>query len=279
MKSNRAVPSLADAPDELLQTGHLWVFEQVDGAPFRFQMRSSGLLRFGTSDRVYESAEDVPVEYQHAVRYITERIDREALRTGVSEPEEIVFFGVATHRHAIAYDWQRLPSFLGTDIWAPSTEFLTVDRIEQVFETIDLPVINTFAREQHTRDFDIETYQWPNSAWYDGPPAGVLIRDKTGRQAQVPNPALASEQPTPPSEITAELAVDRFVTDALLSELTAELDGPVTVDTLRSLAIEAVVRRQYPLLFEQTAKIDMQAFRSAVGARTQAFLATESGSN
>lgn len=274
MKSNRVVPSLAVAPDGLLETGHLWLFEQVAGAPFRFQMRPSGLLRFGTSDRVYETREDVPVEYQHAVRYVTERIDRAALRAGVSEPEEIVFFGVATHRHGIEYDWHGLPSFLGTDIWAPSTGFLPVDRLEQVFDTVGLPVINTFAREQNTRDFDIETYQWPESAWYDGPPAGLLIRDKTGRQAQVPNPDFDPERLTPPSEMTAELAVERFVTDDLLSELATELDGAVTVDALRPLVVEAVVRRQYPLLFEQTVAIDMQAFRSGVGARTQAFLAS-----
>ena len=38
MKKFPSIPRVANAPDGLLEEGHLWLLEKLDGANFRFQL-------------------------------------------------------------------------------------------------------------------------------------------------------------------------------------------------------------------------------------------------
>jgi len=174
MKSYPTIPRVANAPEELFE-GHLWLLEKVDGAQLRFQLQGSGLIRFGTRERVFDDPTELPLAYQHAVRHVRERLDRDALRQAVDDVTGVTFFGVSTHRHTVEYDWERLPPFLGIDVHT-SEQFLPPDRAEGIFERLGLEPVNAVEREVRGRDFDPNSYEIPPSAWYDGPAAGVVIR-------------------------------------------------------------------------------------------------------
>ncbi|SFR65256.1 RNA ligase family protein [Halogeometricum limi] len=281
MKQYPPIPPVEDAPDGLLDAGHLWILEKVDGGHLRFQLRESGVLRFGDRTRVFGDADDVPLPYRHAVRHVRENIDREALRRAVDDVEAVVFFGEAMHHHVIEYDWHRTPPFLGFDVWSDRVDgFRPPDTASHIFERLGLRPVNALERERHTRDFDAESYAVPSSAWYDGPAEGVVVRNKRGGRAQILHPRFreaddsTADGPEPADGTVEELAA-RYATRRRFDRLASVLEatyGSVSFDTLYERAFEDVVREKHGRLFGGGRSIDVQAFRSELAALTREYL-------
>ena len=274
MKEYPSIPRAANAPEGLFEEGHLWLFEKVDGANLRFQLQEAGFLRFGDRSRVYDP-DDVPDPYQHAVRHVRNRLDREALRAAVDDVESVVFFGEAMHRHAIDYDWERTPSFLGFDVWSTDEGFRPLASIADIFEGLGLQAVNTFDREVRARDFDPESYTIPASAWYDGPAEGVVVRNKRGERAKIIHADFREVDETVPVDAPAEALAATFATPRRFEKLADKLEGRgerVTVDRLYELALEDIVREEHKQLYHGRDPVDMQAFRSEVAALTREFL-------
>lgn len=277
MKTYPPLPHIEDAPGDRFE-GHLWILEKVDGAHLRFQLRESGRIRFGGRDRVYNDSEAIPEPYQHAVRHVRERLDRTALRDAVDNVESVVFFGEAMHRHTIDYDWDRIPSFLGFDVWSATDEaFLGPDVVKQVFERTGLQAVNAVERELPARDFDPGTYTVPQSAWYDGPAEGVVVRSKTGQRAQLLHPDFqeSNEKATVEIDASSDELAERYATAERFEKLAADIernDGAVDFDRLYDRALEDITREAHPTLYRGSQDVELGEFRSAVAARTRAFL-------
>ena len=275
MKSFPSIPRVADASDDLFE-GHLWLLEKVDGAKFRFQLRESGLIRFGDRDRVYDAPDAVPEPYQHAVRHVRSNLDRDALRDAVDDVESLTFFGEAMHRRTIDYDWDRTPSFLGFDVWSDQKDrFYSIDTVERIFDRLGLQMVNVFERERRARDFDPDSYSIPQSAWYDGPAEGVIVRNKRGQRAKLLHPSVReTDEPTSVDASAAELA-SKYATQRRFEKLASELeerDQPVTFETLYERVLEDIVREEHERLYHDDTSVDVAAFRSEVGALTRQFL-------
>jgi hypothetical protein len=276
MKQYPSIPRLENAPEELTASGHLWILEKIDGAHLRFQLRESGAIRFGDRRRVYDDPEAIPEPYRHAVEHVRRRLDREALRGAVENVESVVFFGEATHRQKIDYEWDRLPSFLGFDVYSTDQEaFRPPGAVQGIFERLGLEPVNALERERNTRDFDSESYTVPESAWYDGPAAGVVIRNKRGGRAKLLHPDVyALEAPTP-TDASAEEFADEYATDRRFETIRERLRDrgePVSVETLYDRAMIDIAREAPEQLYGDASTVDVQAFRSAVAARARAFL-------
>lgn len=280
MKQYPPIPRLEDAPEGLLESGHLWLTELIDGAQLRIQLRDSGLLRFGDRERVYDDPDAIPAPYRPAVRHVRERLDREALRAAIDDVESVVLFGEATHYRTIEYDWERMPAFLGFDVWSADSEtFRPPDVTEQIFERLGLEPVNALEREYNTRDFDPDAYSVPDSAWYDGPAAGVVVRNKTGGRAKRLASAYRSADGPEPIESSAEELAETYATDRRFEAIARELDArgeAVSFDTLYERVFEAIVREEYGRLFHDESSIDVSAFRSALATRTQLYLSGQS---
>lgn len=283
MKEFPSIPRAVNAPEDLFERGHLWILEKVDGANVRFQLQESGYLRFGDRSRVYEP-DAIPDQYQHAVRHVREHLDREALRNAVDDVESVVFFGEATHHHTIDYDWGRTPSFLGFAVWsARENAFRPPDAVEGIFEKLGLQPVHAVEREVRAQDFDANSYSIPESAYYDGPAEGVVVRNKTGGQAKLLHPDFREVEETVPVDAPAEELADRYATRRRFEKLAAKLESrgePVTVDTLYERALEDIIREEHKQLYHGDASVDVngdasvdvKAFRSTVAALTREFL-------
>lgn len=267
---------VADAPDVL--TGHLWLQELVDGSPLRFQVRTAAPIRFGDDRREFD-ADDVPRPLRYAVHEVQRDLDRAALRNAVENVETITFVGVATHRRRVDYDWAHLPGFLGTDVWEDDTdEFLPPDRAEQVFSSLGLTPLNALAKEVRAADFQPQRYEFPDSNWRDGPVAGVVVRNKTGGRARLPNPDVLASADERPGDSTGDesaeaLAVefatlDRFQRAA--ATLKDEYGATPGFDALQERVLDGIYREFTPA-FEHAA-VDHDAFRRAVAERTSEYL-------
>ena len=276
MKQFPSIPRVANAPDGLFDSGHLWLLEKVDGANFRFQLRQSGQLRFGDRSRIYETPDDVPDSYQHAVRHVRTELNRSALREAVDDVETVVFFGEAMHQHAIDYDWERTPSFLGFDVWSATEErFLPPDTVEQIFERLGLEPVNVFERERNARDFDPDSYTVPQSAWYDGLAEGVVVRNKQGQRAKLLHPDFREVDDTVPVDGSASELAEKYATQRRFDKLAAKFEDrerTVTFQPLYEQVLEDIVREEHKQLYHGDRSVDMSEFRSEVAARTRTFI-------
>lgn len=276
MKEYPAIPSVDAAPDERFDAGHLWLLEKIDGVHLRFQLQESGLVRFGDRSRVYDDPDDVPAPYQHAVRHVRNRLDREALRNAVEDVDDVVFFGEATTHRTIDYEWDRIPSFLGFDVWsADAGAFRPPDAVHAIFDGIGLESVTVFERERRARDFDPDSYAIPQSAWYDGPAEGVVVRDKRGHRAKLLHPDAGDVDAPEPTDAAPENLAAKYATRDRLEKLATRLedDGrPVTFETLYEHVHEDVLREAHGRLHHGESSLEMSEFRSEVGALTRAFL-------
>jgi hypothetical protein len=279
MKQYPSIPRVEDAPEGLFESGHLWLLEKIDGVQLRFQLQDSGVIRFGDRDRVYDDPDAIPAPLEHAVRHVRERLDRDALERAVDDPESIVFFGEASTHRTIEYDWERLPPFLGFDVWSAESEsFRPPGVVQAIFDQLGLEPVNAIEKERNTRDFDPESFAIPQSAWYDGPAAGVVIRNKRGGRAMLCNPEIQAREAAAPRDVSAESIAATHATEERFERLAEALKGRETVVTFETLYDRALIEiaRRTPRLFDGASSIDIAEFRSAVAGRTRAFLDGES---
>ena len=275
MKRYPQIPTVDDAPPALFESGHLWMQEWIDGELLRFQLQESGLLRFG--DREHEYAEDaVPARFQYAARHVRERLDRDALRAAVPAIEDVVFFGQSTHRGSVTYDWDRLPGFLGFDVWSATKErFLPPDAVEQIYRRLGLEPVNAVRKEVRAVDFQPDVDTFPDSAWYDGPAAGIVIRNKVGLRAVLKNPDVAAADDVEPITESADEVVRDWLSGNRLERLATALEEQgraVTVEHLSDRALEALLRERHHRLLYPASDVDLQAVRSALAAHASTFV-------
>ncbi|WP_435115657.1 hypothetical protein [Halolamina sp. C58] len=274
MQQYPPIPAVGDeaAPEF---AGHLWLLEAVEGSILRFQLRESGAIRFGGQQRVYRADDAVPRPCRRAIRHVRERLDRAALRRAVDDVGSHTFVGWATHRERIDYDWERLPPFLGVDVYGAEDAFRPPDATETIFDRLGLDPANAIERERHSRDFDPGSYRIPESAWYDGPAAGVVIRDKRAGRAQLENSEILTQSKSSIASENADSLAAAVATDRRFERVATRLrergQAP-TVDELRDRVLEDVYREEHGRLFGGDRAIDESAFRTAVARRAQRFL-------
>lgn len=262
------LPALSDS-DDILDGGHLWIQEYVSGSPLRFQVQESGLVRFAGDVRTFGN--DVPPHHAQAAREVQRRLDTDALRAAVGDVERVVFVGVSTHQRAIDYDWERLPAFLGTDVWRAGGAdsdgtFLPPDRVEQVYERLGLEPVNTFQKEVRAVDFRPDRYEFPESAWYDGPAAGVVLRNKRGASAKLLNEAVRTRERST-VDATPEAHAERLFTPDLLERAVSAGDDEARSTSAAIDRVVDAIYREHAAELDLTDPDEHRAFRSAVATR------------
>ena len=255
------LPHIEDVP-ELFEHGHLWIQELVVGTFLRFHLEPTGQVTFADRTRRFD---DVPPSLRASIRHVRERLDREALLATGEDPSTVTFIGVATRFEGVPYEFDQLPSFLGTDVWSTSRGGLQPpDVVERTFERIGLVPVNAFRKEVDATHFDAEGYEVPASNWYDGPAAGVVFRNKRGGRAALRNLTAVHEPEPLPGD--PNLLADAFVTPERISQVVRQLDvGDREPDTelVFERVLEVVAREEHA----RRPDVDERAFRSAVAER------------
>jgi len=278
MNHHLSLAPLSEVRDDVL-SGHLWLTEYVTGDHLRFRMESSGLLQFGDADSWFVDLESLPPPSRLAVEHVRDRFERETFRTANIDPECVVFHGVATYNTGVPYDWTALPPFVGHDIWlADSNQYRPPGVSTSIFESLGMTTVSVFARELHARDFDPESYSHPQSAWYDGMAAGVVVRNKTGDRAVIwPPEGRFDTDPNASSApaVDCETLVDQLLTNARLARITAALTRRGTPVTAEALTNRSLLHlwREHPCIAESEDKLP--ALKNLIRDRCRAYITSE----
>lgn len=277
MQPYPSVPAIDDADTALFDGGHVWLREWIDGEPLRFRLQESGIVEFGDATRIFDH-DDVPGPYRHAIRHVRERLNRTILGDAVDSVEDVVFFCVATQRRHLDYNWDRLPSVLGIEIWTTEDGRLPPDTAERVYERLGLEPINTFKKEVAPRDFDPDPTAIPESNWYAGPAAGLEIRNTRGPRAKILNPSVDTEMDPlgEPIDGPAASVAREFATENRFEGIIERLDErniAITVDSVYDRLLEEILRVYHLQLNHPQTTIDMKAFRSALASMTSEYVA------
>lgn len=236
-------PPLPDVADDHGISGHLWIQELVAGEPLRFRLDAGGGLTVADRDRPLD---DPPASLRAAVDHVDRELDRAALMDAAEDPASVVLYGVATRFEGVPYDWDRLPPFLGTDVWSGDRgAYVPPDVVERTFERLGLSPVNAVEKEVDARHLDPAAYEVPSSAWYDGPAAGVVFRDKTGGRAALRNPP-ARVEPEPLPDDPDALA-DAVVTPERVRRVAADLPDPA-FDAVFEGVLAAAAREEFARL-------------------------------
>lgn len=125
--------------------------EKVDGANFRFMLKEGKLL-FGsrTQGLGYEDVE-IGGNWKRCIEYIKKNINRKEL----NNLPPIIICGECMVQHSIAYDWERVPPFLGFDIMdLTSGQF--IPNKDVIFEKLNLPTVKTINHHIKVKDLPKE---------------------------------------------------------------------------------------------------------------------------
>jgi hypothetical protein len=251
--------------------GNLWIRELIDGLALRFTV-TEGYVEFGGPHRRFD---EPPFPYRAAVEHVRRELDRDRLAAASTDPTALTFVGCATVRLGVPYELDRMPPFLGTAIHdATRDRWLAADTVVRALERLGLAAVNSFERELPARHFYPERWETPDSAWYDGPPAGVVVLDKHGTRARRVHPSFESARDHTERVRDPAALAERLVTDdriARAAEQVETWDGTVTHDRLQT-AVLAACFRESPARIDEDDPEDVRAFRRVLAERVGRWL-------
>lgn len=234
------------------------------------------MVKFGTETTVSSDVETFPRRYHAAIRQVREHLDRDVLYEAIDRVEDVTFIGVATYRRRIDYDWQRLPAFVGLDVWFEEKgAFRPPDAVEGIYDRLGIEPVNAIDREVRVRDFDLDRQSFPPSSWYDGPVTGLLIKNKRGGRGRLHNPAIDEELSTDSTNQSPEAIVDDYPVHELFKRVKSDLEGvekPIRVGTIVKRSMEVLYREQHHRLGRAKSRVDPEELRSTLAHEASRFI-------
>lgn len=125
-----------DKDDEIV------IQEKVDGANFRFYITKKGILLFGsrTQQLTSDDGEDTNMQknFLRCANFI-----RETLKDiDLTSFHNIIFFGECMTKHTMNYDWEKVPPFLGFDMYnLEMGEYVDYNTVKEIYEQLRLPIV------------------------------------------------------------------------------------------------------------------------------------------
>lgn len=165
------------------------VEEKMDGANFRFGVIDdrfrAGSRRVDFTPFMYPNDTAMPdgspvIDTQKLGQFAKAVLLAYAAYSGKAK-DGYIYFVEYMIPHTLEYDWERIPMFIGFDIYDTKAErFLDYDAKVEEFKRIEITPAPLVWRGK-LRDFTVEEYEnlIPQSAYRDGKAEGLVIKDYT----------------------------------------------------------------------------------------------------
>jgi ATP-dependent RNA circularization protein (DNA/RNA ligase family) len=114
--------------------------EKIDGGNFRFALLN-GKLIFGSRTQQLTNDEGEDTNLNKNFRRCVEFVRSKFVQCPISDLN-LIFFGECCVKHTITYDWDKIPPFLGFDIYNIKEErYLDYKECYEIYTLIGLPMV------------------------------------------------------------------------------------------------------------------------------------------
>lgn len=128
-----------DGEDEIV------IEEKMDGANFRFMVTNEGNIIFGsrTQQLTSDKGEYTNIEknFIRCIEYVKTAFS-ELCEDVLEKSKGKIFYGENMVRHSMDYDWEKIPTFLGFDIYdLGSNKFINIKNRRNLFSSWNLNIV------------------------------------------------------------------------------------------------------------------------------------------
>jgi ATP-dependent RNA circularization protein (DNA/RNA ligase family) len=150
--------------------------EKFDGFNARIYLGKDKII-FGSRNRELEETDEK--QFTRFILYIKDKLKdkQQTLKNIYEKYGTVILFGEGVVRHTIGYDFERLPPYLGFDVYELNTKtFMDREDKVRIFENLGLEPIKLVFTGKIGKKDKIEV---PKSAYYNGQAEGVVIKNFT----------------------------------------------------------------------------------------------------
>lgn len=253
--------------------------EKIDGANFRFMVKDGEFI-FGS--RTQELTEDKQAEknWKACCDYIRATVKP------LKGYEGFVFYGELCRRHTIGYNFEKMPPFIGFDIYIIGHgKFMNHRKARSLYEMMGLdfvPIIKTVSASLITSVSDDDV---PISQYYDGKAEGIVFKNynkqifaKHVREEFKEDNKKAFGGTPKYEETDSGKIMARFCTNARIEKIAYKLeqDGhPIQMEMMKllpKLVYEDIIEEEYKEILLSQYKIDCRKMKKIVCKRCVAVL-------
>ena len=153
-------------------TDKIIIQEKIDGANFRFIITEEGII-FGSRGRILEEEDKQNNFWKRCVEFIKEKTKNNKLYKN-----KYIFYGECCVRHTIGYDWEKIPSFLGFDIYdIEKEEFVHYPECKEMYEKLNLPFVPIIDEKKAKEITKLDEKLIPKSQYYEGTAEGIVLKN------------------------------------------------------------------------------------------------------
>lgn len=156
----------------ILNIGKIIVEEKCDGSNIRFG-KYNGVFRYGSRRRELTNITDEKDlgQFVRFVGWVQQYVD--------DVKDGYIYFGEYMIPHTIQYDWSRVPTVLGFDIWdIEKQRWLDYDEKVKEFERLGIPIVPLVdIRDASEIDEKYLENVIPQSKFYNGLAEGVVFKN------------------------------------------------------------------------------------------------------
>ena len=164
---------LGDDENKGILDDEVIIEEKIDGGNFR-TLLSNDKTVFGSRNRELE--DEGEKAFTRCILYLKDKLDthKEEVEFILKKYGPIIIFGECILRHTIGYDFERMPPFIGFDVYELNTKTFMgrADKV-RLFDNLGLePVKLVFSGKVA----DKTKLEVPKSAYYNGLAEGIVIK-------------------------------------------------------------------------------------------------------
>lgn len=153
--------------------GELCIEEKIDGANFRFMFKDDRIIFGSRTQSIGDSEMEIGGNWKRCVGFVKETVKNSKKQ----KLKGLMFYGENCIKHSYEYDWDKIPPFLGFDIYDLKKEqFIDASKKHLLFKKLGLPsiesVIGVWGKDLSEKDFKI-----PMSDYADNLAEGIVIKN------------------------------------------------------------------------------------------------------
>jgi hypothetical protein len=155
------------------------VEEKIDGANFRFMITKEGRIIFGSHNGClgYDDME-IGGNWKRCIEFVKTQLRGSEMLKPLTEYGGLIFYGECCVKHTINYDWGKIPSYLGFDIYRIyNGDFMNNIEKRMLFAELNLPIVPYIKNIKAGEIKELTDNDVPKSQYYEGPSEGIVLKN------------------------------------------------------------------------------------------------------